>query len=162
MKNTMLQLSSALVIAMITLLGCTKEPMQTNEMNATPNLTVSEGPAINMHISAMSIWGVHGPSRHKTCSFMCPYLYDVASVTVLDETGVPVEGVTVVGNFTGSYKLLKVSAVTNTSGIVTIKGKAGKAGDQETFTVTSLAKSGYSWDATSDVIESVTYTIPSN
>ncbi len=65
----------------------------------------------------------------------------VATVTIKDANNQPVSGATVTGTFSG-YWTGTYSAVTNTSGVATVKSAAKSGTGTFNFTVTSVVKSG--------------------
>jgi V8-like Glu-specific endopeptidase len=65
----------------------------------------------------------------------------VATVTILDANNQPVSGATVTGTFSG-YLTGTYSAVTNTSGVATVKSAAKSGTGAFNFAVTSVVKSG--------------------
>lgn len=76
----------------------------------------------------------------------------VATVTVVDATGRAVSGATVTGSFSG-YFTGSYSAVTNTSGVATVKS-AAKPGTPKTFgfCVTNVALSGWTYNASANEV----------
>jgi len=82
-----------------------------------------------------------------------------AVVTVVDQTGNSIGGVTVNGAFSGAVSGAR-SGPTGTSGknlgIVTLTSSTFTANSSVTFTITSLSKSGYTYNAANNVVTSVT------
>ena len=111
-----------------------------------------------MHVEwiAVNFQNVGGPNRQ-------PHAY----VYIRDELGMPVDGAKVTGNWSGCMKQNGAWALTNTyynpdgtvsaAGVADVKGKkascwGGANSCNFIFTVTSVSKSGMSYDAFSNVI----------
>jgi aryl-phospho-beta-D-glucosidase BglC (GH1 family) len=75
-----------------------------------------------------------------------------ATVTVVNNCGVPVAGATVTGNFSGTISQSGVSAVTNSSGVAVLQTSASVRGTVTvTFCVSGIVKSGLTYSASSNV-----------
>jgi hypothetical protein len=75
-----------------------------------------------------------------------------ATVTVVDNCGVPVSGATVTGNFTGTISQSGVSAVTNSSGVAVLQTSGTAKGTVTvTFCVSGIVKSGLTYSASGNV-----------
>ncbi len=85
----------------------------------------------------------------------------VATVTVVNGSGAPVSGVTVTAQWSGATSG-GVSGTTNSSGVASFTSSVLRrppAGTTFTLTVTNLSKSGYTYDAASDVKKSAAATV---
>jgi hypothetical protein len=70
-----------------------------------------------------------------------------ATVTVLDDQGNPVGGVTVTGDFTGDVEDAGLTGVTDGSGVATItSSRTAKGGVKVTFCVTDVTGGTLTWD----------------
>jgi subtilisin family serine protease len=85
----------------------------------------------------------------------------IATVTIKDTDGNPVEGATVYGTWSGDYSG-STSGTTGTDGTVSIESrKVRQASATFTFTVDDVVKSGYTYDPTLNVVEdSASITVP--
>jgi PKD repeat protein len=104
----------------------------------TTTITVSSGapnPATILHIESVSLSIVaNGKNRSVR-----------ATVVVKDGNGAVVSGVTVTGSFTGPVAGA-ATGTTDTNGVALLTSKVTKSTGQVSFTVTGVAKSGYSYD----------------
>ncbi|UCC48789.1 MAG: fibronectin type III domain-containing protein [Gemmatimonadota bacterium] len=127
--------------------GNESEP--SNEASATP----TEPPQLSVHVGDISVTIVQlGVNRLAS-----------ATVLVLDQYGVPISGVEVVGDWTwNSTDIGASSGITDGSGVATVDSSKQKAlsGDVFEFTVTNLILSGYTYDAASNVKTSESATVP--
>jgi PKD repeat protein len=82
-----------------------------------------------------------------------------ATVTVRRPDGQPVSGVTVTGKWTGSVKG-SVSGTTDAAGNAVMTSKSLRRGGTVTFEVTALAKTGYTYDASRNVVSKQTVVVP--
>jgi hypothetical protein len=86
----------------------------------------------------------------------------IANVIIADKNGVPVEGATVYGHWSGATSDVD-SGVTNASGIVSLesnKVKKPKSGKTFTFKVDNVTKEGWTYDSTVNVETSDSITVP--
>jgi serralysin len=82
-----------------------------------------------------------------------------ATVTVRRPDGQPVSGVTVTGKWTGSVKG-SVTGTTDGAGNAVMTSKSLRRGGTVTFEVTALAKTGYTYDASRNVVSKQTVVVP--
>lgn len=74
--------------------------------------------------------------------------YATATVKVLDNTGAPVAGATVTGNFSGTINQTGVSGVTDATGSATLKTSSSASGTlSESFCVSSLSHASLTFDS---------------
>ncbi len=119
------------------------------EASATP----SDPPALSVHVANISVAIVqHGRNY-----------YGSATVSVVDQDGLPVAEVEVVGDWTyNSAGIGASSGTTDGGGVATVDSAKQKAasGDVFTFTVTDLILAGYTYDAASNVETWDSTTVP--
>ena len=91
-----------------------------------------------------------------------PWVNAIAKVTIVDESGIPVESATVSGQWGGVTKD-KDSGVTNTNGEVSLKSDKVRnpaGGTTFTFTVGDVAKVGWEYNSTANMKTSDSITVP--
>jgi hypothetical protein len=121
----------------------------------TRQVAVGAALGTKMHISGIGVTykSVGGPNR-----------LPIAQVDIRDEFGNPVDGAVVTGDWSGCFVLTGASATTQTYPYA--DGRAQIYGDKHscwgnnhcnfTFTVTSVTKSGMTYDASANVASSAT------
>ena len=82
-----------------------------------------------------------------------------ATVTIVDDNNAPVEGATVYGHWSGAWTG-DVNGVTGSDGKVTLDSGGVRGGGTFTFTVTNIAKTGWTYDPNKNVETSDTITLP--
>jgi PKD repeat protein len=112
------------------------------------NVTVSDT-VPTLYVADIAMSGKKaGPNRSAT-----------AVVTIHEVGGVPAEGATVYGTWSGLYSD-SVSGVTLADGTVTFNSGKVKSGGTFTFTVDDVVKSGYTYDPALNVETSDSITVP--
>ena len=101
--------------------------------SASVNITVGEQPTIHIEDIAMNS-GKAGPNY-----------YALATVWIIDDVGVDVEGATVYGQWSDAVSGT-ATGVTDSDGKVTLQSPKKKKGGTFTFTVTDVVASGYIYD----------------
>ncbi|MGD2217323.1 MAG: hypothetical protein PVJ64_11215, partial [Gemmatimonadales bacterium] len=120
-----------------------------NEASATP----SEPPQLSIHVADISVAIVQRGRNYNGS----------ATVTVVDQDGLPISGVEVVGDWTwNSTDIGAGSGTTDGNGVAIVDSSKQKAasGDLFTFSVTNLILAGYDYDSASNVKTSESATVP--
>jgi serine protease len=107
----------------------------------------SGGPADELHIGGMS-----GTSSTKGKNWNA-----TVTITALDQNNAAAAGVVVTGSWSGA-KTGTASCTTATNGTCSVSTGNMSTGTSVTFTVTNLAKSGYTYNAAANTISSLTVT----
>jgi hypothetical protein len=124
--------------------------LESNENNneALKTITVSGSGGI-MHVAAIDMsWSKQGPFYRAH-----------ATVTIEDDSNIPVEGATVYGSWSGAY-LGDSSGVTDSEGQVTFNSGKVKDGGTFTFTVTNVVKTGWTYNPALNIETGDTITCP--
>ena len=91
-----------------------------------------------------------------------PRIFD-AWVYIQDELGSPVSGAVVTGDFSGCFILTGAVATTDSAGRAIMQGKVVDCKRQSTctltFTVTDVAKEGFHYDPSANVVQSDSITL---
>ncbi|MGB2727362.1 MAG: S8 family serine peptidase [Halobacteriota archaeon] len=122
----------------------------------TAIVTVSEVPAYTMHIDRIDM------STDSRRAGRNPFVWAVATVTIFDDSGNPVEGATVSGDWSGATSDSD-SGVTGANGQVSLESDSVKnppSGTTFTFTVDNIAKDGWTYDPSKNVETSDSITVP--
>lgn len=122
----------------------------------TPTATPTPGPGGTMHVHAidMKLGTVQrGPNL---------WTYAIATVTIVDQSGSPVEGATVSGYWSGATSDSD-SGVTGADGAVSLesdKAKNAPTGTTFTFTVDDIVLSGWTYDVSANIQTTDSIAVP--
>ena len=119
--------------------------------NSAQAVVLVHGTLVSMHVSAINM-SVQRKGRSSNVAAG-------AVVFIVDESGSPVAGATVSGSWSGATTGSQ-TATTDQSGAAAFTSGSAKAGGTFTFSVTDVAKTGYQYDAASNVETSDSVTFP--
>jgi hypothetical protein len=114
-----------------------------NPVSSSITVTVQTATSPTVHVASISM-SLSTNRKGKAA---------VASIAITDSSGHPVSGATVSGNWNGVTSG-SGSGTTNSSGITTITSARTKNSGTFTFTVTSVAASGYSYNPSQNAVSS--------
>ncbi|MFH1673168.1 MAG: S8 family serine peptidase [Pseudomonadota bacterium] len=128
----------------------------TADNSASSTVTIVEAPTMTMHVSSIDTdlsTRTAGPNEFTNA---------IATVTVVDSSGNPVDGATVYGSWSSATTDID-SGATDSSGKVTLASDAVKnppTGTNFIFTISDVVKSGWTYDSATNIETSDSITIP--
>jgi hypothetical protein len=163
MKNYRSLVASA-ALATLVLFGCKKETADPILQNQ-PEEVSFKGPGNNnptpitdtIFVSLIEVnYAADIDTRGPKGNFGFPtYIGEAAYVTVVNNQGNLISGVTVTGIWAGCFNVNNKSAITNSNGVARVMGaNHAPSGCTATFTVTGLSKSGAYYNASANVVSS--------
>jgi len=157
------------ILAGAVLFGCQKE---TNDpiLQNKPNEVSFKGPggggsgAVDtIYIRWFNVGGI-GQNSGGTNPFGWPnhmgYAGEGASISIIDQNGNYIQGVNVTGQFTGCFSSTMTKKTNSSGGVDFIISKTAPSACTSTFTVMSVVKSGYYYDATKNIATSSSKVYP--
>ena len=116
---------------------------------ASTQIVVSQNPALVVQVGSITMVLVQGASGTSA----------QATVRIVNGNGQPVQGATVSGNWTGLMKSSS-TATTDASGNAVLTSKGSRKKGAFTIAITGVARSGYTYDASANVITTKTIAVP--
>jgi hypothetical protein len=130
--------------------------------NVTDSGSETGSASIGITVGTLITDNMHVSDIEMSLKSRGPWVNAIAKVTIVDESGTPVESATVSGQWSGVTKD-KDSGVTNTNGEVSLKSDKARnpaGGATFTFTVGDVAKAGWTYDSNANVETSDSITVP--